>query len=705
MKVLTNLARFALLAAFVVMIAVGLIWYNYFRPIIIEGALKSEAASLSFASSILEGGSRPEDWENRAYLPTTTINDLARSLTGLEFVASQGKRDEAGRYDGAFVISLDNLSFETGTAQLRPRLSVTARYVPDRVDHWWSNARAALTIDARLMPAVQTDATTGRTDVKLLIVPTSIRPSLSWNPIEIFSAGRIVSEIVAAGVLLKYGEDLTLVVPAIKAPLKIEAKVDSKSHSKFDKGGGYDLQAKLDGPTFERLIIADVPLVNSRGIWMLGQAGRALPKPVTLPSDPAELRKIVEQLRLSVTEKLKPFDRADSIVEVRVSNRQILDLAKEIQQPWKDGKNKINISSANANGTIATAFLLKDDLLGDVGLTVTPRVQDFLRGEVSVAPPQLGWVPGTGLSSTVAASAKMTASGHIHLSTGAVGGGIGKDIDLIGETSIALPVSLKLEKRVTPSGTAVVLQPQLSCRRIEIDVNPSTREDIIKEAWIALKPFGVRVKRNVGGGRQAPSILIDSQPSIHALGEKVDAGKPKADNGKPKKDSYLKYKELQVSWAIDDVQVQDDGLSIRAKAIVEPKLLETSEIDKRRDALKEALLNSAPNVPCEPEDDYALLLAGNQVEIGSNNEVVVFIKRIFKEGGHVADETKKEIEKLAKTPFQSIVDAPDNIIREGGKGLENVAKGIENAGKAVGDAARDAVCGERCAFGHCVRIC
>lgn len=698
MKVLTKLARFAILAAFVVTIAVGVIWYNYFRPIIVQGALKSEAASLSFASSILESGARPEDWENRAYLPTTSINDLARSLTGLEFVASQGKRDEAGRYDGTFVISLNSLSFETGTAQLRPRLSVTARYVPDRVNHWWSNARVALTIDAQLMPAVQADSATGRTDVKLLVMPTSIRPSLSWNPIEIFSAGQIASEIVAAGVLLKYGEEFAFVVPAIKAPLKIEAKVDSKSHSVFDKGGGYDLQAKLDGPTFERLVIADVPLVNSQGIWMLGQAGRALPKPIILPLDSAELQKTVEQLRLAVTEKLKPFDRADSIVEVRVSNRQILDLASEIQQPWRDGKNKINISSANANGTIASAFLLKDDLLGDVGLTVTPRVQDFLRGEVSVAPPQLGWVPGTGLSSTVAATAKMTASGHIHLSTGAVGGGIGKDIDLIGETSIALPVSLKLEKRVTSLGTAVVLQPQLSCRRIEIDVNPSTREDIIKEAWITLKPFGVRVKRNVGGGRQAPSILLDSLPSIHTLGEKVDAGKPN-------KDSYLKYKELQVSWAIDDVQVQGDGLRIRAQAIVEPKLVEMSEIGKRRDALKEALLNSAPDVPCEPDDDYALLLLGNQVEIGSNNEVVVFIKKIFKEGGHVAEETKKEIEKLAKTPFQSIVDAPDNVIREGGKGLENVAKGIADAGKAVGNAAKDAVCGEKCAFGKCVRIC
>jgi hypothetical protein len=584
-------------------------------------------------------------------------------------------------------------------------LSVTASYVPDRVDHWWSKARVALTIDAQFMPAVQTDPATGKTDVKLLVVPTSIRPSLSWNPIEIFSAGHVVSEIVAAGVLLKYGEELALVAPAIKSPLKIEAKVDSKSHSDFDKGGGYDLQVKLDGPTFERLVVADVPLVTSQGIWMLGQSGRPLPKPVTLPSGPSELQKTVDQLRLSVAEKLKPFDRTDGIAEVRVSNRQILDMANEIKQPWKDGKNKINISSANANGTIASAFLLKDNLLGDVGLTVTPRVQDFVRGEVNFQPPQLGWVPGTGLSSTVAASAKVTASGHTHLSTGAVGGGIGKDIDLIGETSIALPVSLKLEKRVTASGTAVVLQPQLSCTRIEIDVNPSTREDIIKEAWIALKPFGVRVKRNVGGGQQAPSILLDSLPSTYVFGEK-------ADDGKPKKDSYFRYKELQVSWAIDDVQVQSDGLSMRARATVEPKLTEVSEINKRRDALKEALLKSAPNVPCEPEDAYTLLLLDNQVEIGSNNEVVILIKKIFKEGKHVAEETKKEIEKLAKTPFQSVADAPDNIIREGGKGLENVAKGIEdagkalgNAGQAVGDAAKDAVCGEKCAFGKCVRIC
>jgi hypothetical protein len=106
------------------------------------------------------------------------------------------------------------------------------------------------------------------------------------------------------------------------------------------------------------------------------------------------------------------------------------------------------------------------------------------------------------------------------------------------------------------------------------------------------------VKRNVGGGQQAPSILLDSVPATYVLGEK-------ADDGKPKKDSYFRFKELQVSWTIDDVQVQNDGLSMRAGATVEPKLVEANEIKTRRDALKEALLKSAPNIPC------ALLLLNN----------------------------------------------------------------------------------------------
>ena len=223
MKALTKLARVAIFAVLAVTVAVGLIWYGYFRPIIIQEALKSEAASLSFASSILESGARPEDWENRAFLPTTSIHDLAGSLTGLEFVASQGKRVEAGRY-------------------------------------------------------------------------------------ERFRAWR--SELSAAA-----------------------ARVGAWHRSEFDS---------------------------------------------------------CRQCQSDCVRPHAPVDRSCR-------------------------------------------------------------------------------------------------------------GGIGKDIDLIGENSIALPVSLKLEKRVTASGTAVVLQPQLSCTRIEIDVNPSTREDIIKEAWIALKPFGVRVKRNVGG--------------------------------------------------------------------------------------------------------------------------------------------------------------------------------------------------------------
>lgn len=695
---MTKLARAVIFAGLAAVVSVGLIWYGYFRPVIVENAVNREIESLSFASRVLESGGRPEDWENRVFLPTASLHDLGQALKGLEFVAPQGQRDEAGRYDGAILVTLNDFFIATGTSQLRPRLSVTARYEPDRVNRWWSGADVDLIVDAIFMPAVRTDPKTGKASMRLLVVPTSIRPSLSWNPFKIVSAGKVVSEIVAAGVLLKYGEELALVAPALSTPLKIETKIDSKSWSKFDKEGGYDLLAKLDGPTFERPLIVDVPLVTSQGFWMLGQTGRPLPQPVTPPASSAELQGTLEQLREAVADKLKPFDRPDGLAEVRVSNRQLLEIADEMKQPWKDGTNRILIGSANADGKIAETFLLKDNLLGDVGLRVTPRVRDFLSGEVNFHPPQLAWVPGTGLTSTVTASAKAKASTDTHVSTGNVGGGIGKDIDLFGETSLTLPVALKLERRVTASGTALVLQPQLGCTRVSIDLNAATREDIIKEAWIALKPFGVRVKRNVGGGQQTPSVLIDSLPAIHAIGEKPE-------ERKDKDGPYLRRKDIQVSWAIEDAKVESDGLSIRAMATVQPTLVSADELNKQRETLKKELRDTAPNDACAPDDEYALLLLNNQIEIGSNNEVVVFIKNIAKEGGRVAEETKKEIEKLSKTPFQSIVDAPDNIIREGGKGLENVAKGIADAGKKAGDSVKNSVCGEKEVLGKKVTIC
>jgi hypothetical protein len=701
LKIVTKVTQGTVFIALALAASTAALGDWYLKPVIINQAARAEAASLSFTSWVLETGARPEAWDTRAFLPVAAIRDLAGALAGLEFVATQGKRDDAGHYDGRFVIRLDQLIVETGTSQLRPQLAVTASYVPDRVDHWWSSARVALKIEAQFMPVVGADPKTGNAAVKVLVVPTSIRPILSWNPIEIFSAARVVSEILAAGVLLKYGDELSLMAPAIKSPLRVETKIDSTSHSKFAKDGGFDLQVRMGGPTFERLVEADVPLVTSRGIWILGRAGQQLPNPIVLPDDPAELQKTADQLRLAVAAKIGAFERSDAIAEVRISNRQIMEIAAEIKQPWKPGQNVIDISSANANGTIADAFLLKDEFLGNVGLTVTPRVQDFLSGAATVHPPQFQWIPGTGLSATVAASARATASLHVHLATGAVGGGVGKDVDLRGETDIALSALLKLEKRETSAGTAVVLQPHLSCTRIEIDVNPATREDIIKEAWIALKPFGVRVKRSVGGGQQTPSIVLDSLATAYVFGD--------ADGDSSGKESFFRRKGVQVSWTINDVQVQDDGLLILAGVAVGPGPVEPGTIsDAAKAALKEALKASAPDVPCEPEDSYALLLLANQVEIGPNNEIVVLIKRLVAEGVHVADETKKEIEKLTTKPFDSVIALPENTLREGGKALENISKAVDaaaNAAKNPGGALENAICGKKCVLGQCVRIC
>ncbi|RUX20704.1 hypothetical protein EOA23_27770 [Mesorhizobium sp. M2A.F.Ca.ET.042.01.1.1] len=688
-------------ALFVVAVAAGL-WFSYLRPTSIHQTLENEASSLSLTSWILQAGPTPQDWETRAYLPTASVQKLADALVGLEFVSRQGNRDEAGHYDGAFVVKLESLSISTGAAELRPKVAVSVRYEPDRAKPWWGAANFALKLDAVFMPVVRNDPDTGRPVVKLLVVPTSVSPALSWNPITLFSAGQATSELIATGVFVKFGEALSLVAPTIREPLKIEAKADSKSYSKFDKGGGYNLRTQMNGPTFERALQADIPLVTSRGIWLLGQTGRQLPEPSASPGAATDLRKTVDDLRRTVNAKLGPFERSDDLAEVRISNRQIMEIAEEIKKPENATRFAIGIGSSDATGTIGDAFLLKDDLLGNIGLTVRPRVPDFLTGSVQIQPPQFEWVAGTGLKTTISASAKVTASTNIHLSTAFVGGGIGKDIDLIGETSVSMPVSLAVERRETDAGTAVVLQPQLACAPIQVDVNPATREDIIKEAWIALKPFGVRVKRNVGGGQQAPSIVLSSLPTVYSLGNKEDDD---AANPAAKRD-YVRVRQVVVRWSIDQVEVQQDGLLVRAGVAVVSAAAQPAN-DQETDVarLKNALLAAAPNVPCEPSDAYALLLLQNQVEIGSNNEVVVFIKRVFKEGGHVADETKKEVEKLTKTPFKSVTDFPDNAIRESGKAFENLGKAAGDAGQAVGNAVKNTVCGEKCAFGHCVRIC
>lgn len=693
----------------VVVAAVAVIagaWHWYFRPISLNEALKAEHSSLVLTSWAFDTGPKPEDWDTRAYLPTSAVQQLGNALVGLEFVSRQGRPDASNRYEGAFVIKLDSFSLETDDAQLRPRLNATVRYEADLSQPWWRDAVMQVTVHALFVPVVVEDAKTKERRVRLQAVPTKIDPKVPLGPIGAISAGSLLSRMVAEGVFVRYGEQLTLAAPALSEKIEVELKVDSKSRSNFDKEGGYEVISKMDGPTFVRTIDANLPLVTSRGIWMLDITGKTLPEPAAVPGDVVALQNSVAALRRTVADKIRPYERADDVVEVRVSNRPLLAIASEIASPKDPSKYALGISSANASGKIAEAFLMKDKLLGNVGLTVQPRVHDFVSGDVRFAPPKIGWVAGKGLETTIAASASARASINVHLSTGAVGGGIGKDLDIRGQTTGSVPVSLRVERRKTNAGTALVLQPEIGCTRIEIDLNPSTREDIIKEAWIALKPFGVRMKRNVGGGRQSPSILLSDLPTLQRFGEK----KEDLETLKGKRD-YLRPKYVDMAWSIEDVRVEPDGLFARAGVSIKARsgVLDAEAIEKEqteaRKRLLEALRETATQVDCQPKDEYALLLLGNGVEIGSDNDVVRMITVLFNEGKHIAEETAKEIEKLYTKPLETIAKVPENVWREAGKSVENFTRELNKAPEAVAEAVQGAVCGKKCAFGKCVRIC
>ena len=641
---------------------IAAVWTLYFQPIVLQETLKTEGASLALALWVLEQGGRPEDWENRAYLPTATVQKLADALLSVEYVSRQGKRDEQGAYDGSFVIRLDAVSLTTQAGQLEPKLTVTARYQPDRVDHWWGGATVKLDLAALFMPEVRVDPETQTRSVALQIVPTRIEPSLSWQPVRAVLVGKMISEMASAGVFVGLGEKLSLAAPMIREPLKLEVQTDNTTNAKFEGDrGSYDLRTRLAGPTLERTIEANVPLFTANGLWLLGHPGRSLPAPPDGFDVGDNLKKRVEDLKRDVAQMIGPFDRNDDIVEIRLSNRPLMEIAKEIQTPAVAAQLVMSISSANANGVIKDTYLFKDKLLGDLGLIVRPRVADFVTGSVRFQSPTLSWVTGEGLKADISASANVTASTNIHLSTAFVGGGIGKNVDLFGETRASLPVSLRLEHRKTAAGEAIVLQPLLGCSAIEMDVNPATREDIIKELWVALKPVGVRIKRKIGGGRHAPSILLDNLPAIRQIGvvEGEETNKPGA------APDYLRAKHIQMAWTIAGLDVQGDGLLMRAGLEVQPveaNPWRASEPDKM--ALKDALLAAAPDIPCEADDSYALLLVGNGVEVGPDNEII----------------------NLTTKPIETIAKFPENAIREAGKGLENLGKAgekvVQDAGKA-----------------------
>lgn len=401
--------------------------------------------------------------------------------------------------------------------------------------------------------------------------------------------------------------------------------------------------------------------MTASGVWLLGGAKVTFRNPDPLPVDRAAARSAIDLKRDQLEASLDAFNAAGDDVEVRLPVRPLLDAARTISGRQFD----IPISTTGANGVIAEGNVLKDDFLGNVGVKVTPQHAEFVSGTLSANFAQPSWSPDKGLTVSVGLQAAVRAAVHYHLSTGKIGGGVGGDTTIEGSTSGTLSSQIAVSRQETPKGAAIIMQPKLSCVRIAADIY--SQAALLNVGWVKVGRIGVRMKRNVGGGRQAPVPLIDGLSRVYALG----APQPNA-TGK-REDLRLPQPAVEIRWSPTSVVMENDGLRIRARLSISGSDAQPGgPLDSDRSALADALHEQSKESPCAPEQELALLV--DNAEIGPHNDIVKFLDDSVKAGIRVGQQTVDQINKLREKPIDTIKEAPGNIARE-----------AEKAGRWLGD--------------------
>lgn len=629
-------------------------WGIWLRLATIPVEYAAHASAMAYTDQLLQAGANPEDWDTRVFLPMEVIRAAAKVVEGAEFIVNQGEQDKEGRYVGAFVTTVQRLAVKSDNSQISAEVQAILRYKSDRESPWWRGATASITIRARFLP-VPGDS---KTSAQLRIAPVSVEFRAGWNPFAV-ATSKFISEALAQQIFQGFSRQLYVPVPPLTGNLKFDLKIDKRERSRFNVEGGYDLVARLNGPTLKKAVTASYPLITSAGVWMLGgkqpvfSNSSALPDGVTDAA--AELTRRFDRL----SPRLRPFETTTNLVEVRISNKPIMELVAQVAGPAGNPIRYVtDIRAENASGVIAEAHMLKANLLGDVGVKVTPQHAQFASGSIVTSVGPVAWLESKGLSAHARVSANARAAVHYHISTGKVGGGVGGDTTLEGSANGNVDINIEIAKRTTPAGDAIVLIPIFSCSRIEVDVY--SQAALLNAAWVKVGRLGVRIKRNIGGGEIPPTIILDSLPRLYSL---APAETERRANAAAREDIRFSHRSMMVTWAPKEVLVEKDG--IRATAAISIKASdEASEhlSTNAADELDKLLRQMPPSTLCPTNQELALLV-DNQ-EIGPNGEVMRFVGEMIKAGKRVAEETKKEFEKLKKDPVKSITDAPRNIVRE-----------------------------------------
>jgi hypothetical protein len=158
--------------------------------------------------------------------------------------------------------------------------------------------------------------------------------------------------------------------------------------------------------------------------------------------------------------------------------------------------------------------------VADIGFELRPASENFATGSITLEPQRPEWSAQKGLQVSMTADATASISLDLHLDTG-IGGGFGNGIVLTAQGQTSIPLQATFEKRTVADGTAIVLQPRISCAAVNLKAEPTATPQFAN--WVKVSPIGLQFAGTLGGNKINPLTIVDGLPVVIQLPENKDS--------------------------------------------------------------------------------------------------------------------------------------------------------------------------------------
>lgn len=624
-----------------------------------QGAAELEA--LQLARQITDAGSAPSEWSTRLFIPVSALQAVAEQFVGGEARIAHGAADAEGKRAGQFVLRLTHLEIASAMGWLRPKLELELSYSPERERPAWAEAKLTIHLEAMILPKVNAE---GQRLAAVHLVPIRVAPAVEWQGLT-FDTRHLFDQAIAAKIYTTLADRLALPVPAPNN-LALSTAVGSREHAPFKGGGSVDVTVNYPGVALMRQFPLRVALPTPWGVWLLGDPARQIKAVPAVTSEPATVDAEVVRQRTEIGSRLTAWQRTDGQFFAAIKGELLRDVVSDVLPPR--APRRLELRTANATGEIDRLRVMRDNLLGEVALEVRPEGSDFARADMDIGNAAVSW-SSRGIAAKLPLSAVAHAQVHLHFHTGNIGGGMGTSVGIDGAAQSELSINAQAALVETGKGRAFIIQPVIACQRVQIDLTTKVELAIIKAPKV-----GIRLHKHVGGDRMRPLVLLDD----------IVRSIPYPRSG-PGSDVSFSWPASAITLQMhpNNLVADETTLTMGARLVIgRTRDVPSAEaMIQRQRELAELLFTKAPASPCTEPEEIAALIAG--AEAGPNNELVVFAKRALAEGKRIADETKKEVEKLVERPLDSIKDLPDNVVREGKRGIDNALNAAKEAPKKI----------------------